>query len=764
MKKFLLSCCLALGIGANAQVLVHESFENGSVTFPGFTTTGLSNFTLTGSTCEATVGTQALGRALSSTVATAVLDYNSGTVTSNGKKIDISLNYQQWGTTVGGNIKLEYAIGASTTYVAVPGTTTVTFATQQNCMVIAGTIPEGTATAGSAVKVRVTTTRTAGSFTSLYDAINIVQEVTAVPSCTVFSAPTNAATGVSVRPTLTWNAAAGAEYYKIKIGTTAGASNTLNLQVTGTSYTPSSSAVLPANTLLYASITPTNALGDATGCASEITFTTGANPYSPYCGPIVSSAPTATYPISSVVFAGVTNSSSATVGAPAHESFTSTVFELFPNSSNAITITGTGLGTNRFATVVFIDWNNNGSFEDAGEKYFTTSPFLYGFTATNALAGTIAVPASALLDTNLRMRVKYNFVGAANPTSLPGFMTNPCADLGNGQAEDYTVVVKSPTTPPACTTISAPANASTTFAANGTMAWASVPGATGYKLYIGTTTGGSDVVNGTVVNGTSYQVALTPFTTYYAKVVAFNNIGDATGCSEISFATIGVVYCTAGATNTTATFEKISNVEFAGINNPSTSALGYEDFTTVTPAQIRRDGIYPINVSISNFDGDETIVWIDYNQDGNFDDSEKTVLSSAALATGSIAVPPSAKLGNTRMRVRMHYASLGGNATPCGTSTYGQVEDYTVNIDVSLATVDTSKNTVALYPNPFTNVLKISDAKGVKSISISDVSGRLVKTVKASAEIQVSELKTGLYIVNLHMEDGSVKSIKAIKK
>ena len=37
-------------------------------------------------------------------------------------------------------------------------------------------------------------------------------------------------------------------------------------------------------------------------------------------------------------------------------------------------------------------------------------------------------------------------------------------------------------------------------------------------------------------------------------------------------------------------------------------------------------------------------------------------------------------------------------------------------------------------------------------------------SINVTAEIQVSELKTGLYIVNLHMEDGSVKSIKAIKK
>jgi hypothetical protein len=786
MKKFLLSCSLALGIGANAQVLVHESFESGGTAYTGFTTTGLSNFTLTGSTCEATVGTQALGRALSSTVTSAVLDYNSGTVTSNGKKIDVSVNYQQWGTTVGGNIKLEYAVGASTTFAAVPGSATVTFSTQQNCMVISGTIPEGTVPAGTAVKVRVTTTRTAGSFTSLYDAINIVQEVTSVPACTTFSAPANSATGVSVRPTFTWAAATGAEYYKLQIGTTAGSSNVLNLQATGTSFTPTSSNVLPANTLLYATVTPTNALGDATGCSSDISFTTGANPFAPYCGPIASSAPTATYPISSVAFAGVTNTSAATVGSPAHESFTSTIFELSPNSSNSITITGVGLGTNRFATVVFIDWNNNGSFEDAGEKYFTTTPFLYGFTTTNALTGSIAVPATAVLDTNLRMRVKYNYVGTANPTSLPGFMTNPCTDLGNGQAEDYTVIVKAPTTPPACTTFTSPANGSTTFASNGTLTWSPSSGATGYKLYIGTTAGGTDVLNGTVVTSTSYQVSLTPFTTYYAKVVAYNTIGDATGCTEISFTTASVEYCTPA---TFTTVEPITNVTFAGINNTTAATVGgtpsYQNFATIK-GTVEQSRSYPISVN-GNSDGvtfsNFYVVFVDWNQNGTLNDAGEVYFADGSLtltgstgtgtpATGNITVPPGAKLGDTRMRVKKAYYSTATAAAasasfgnPCTTdSTFGQVEDYTLTVNEFLAVSDVNKKSVSVYPNPFTDILNISDVKGVKSISVNDISGREVKTLAPAAELNLSNLKTGLYIVNLKMEDGSVKSFKAIKK
>ena len=74
------------------------------------------------------------------------------------------------------------------------------------------------------------------------------------------------------------------------------------------------------------------------------------------------------------------------------------------------------------------------------------------------------------------------------------------------------------------------------------------------------------------------------------------------------------------------------------------------------------------------------------------------------------------------------------------------------------------KTNISVYPNPFTDVLKISDVKGVKSVSVNDISGREVKTLAPAAELNLSNLKSGLYIVNLKMEDGSVKSFKAIKK
>jgi len=82
----------------------------------------------------------------------------------------------------------------------------------------------------------------------------------------------------------------------------------------------------------------------------------------------------------------------------------------------------------------------------------------------------------------------------------------------------------------------------------------------------------------------------------------------------------------------------------------------------------------------------------------------------------------------------------------------------------TLAVSDVNKANISVYPNPFTDVLKISDVKGVRSVSVNDMSGRQVKSLAPSAEINLSSLNAGLYIVNLQMEDGSVKTYKAIKK
>ena len=71
-------------------------------------------------------------------------------------------------------------------------------------------------------------------------------------------------------------------------------------------------------------------------------------------------------------------------------------------------------------------------------------------------------------------------------------------------------------------------------------------------------------------------------------------------------------------------------------------------------------------------------VWIDFNHDSVFSDSELVYAgASSGTISSTFTVPASALSGQTRMRVSMKY---GGSPTACETFTYGEVEDYTVTI------------------------------------------------------------------------------------
>jgi subtilisin-like proprotein convertase family protein len=151
-------------------------------------------------------------------------------------------------------------------------------------------------------------------------------------------------------------------------------------------------------------------------------------------------------------------------------------------------------------------------------------------------------------------------------------------------------------------------------------------------------------------------------------------------------------YCSAGATQTT--LEKISRVRYNQIDNSSTSTAGYENFLNIsTPAYLGATSQITINLA-GGFAADQSLVWIDFNQNGNFSDPGELVFTSANSAgphIGTITIPATALQGNTRMRVRMHDTSLGPNNTPCGNSTWGQVEDYTVNIQVCVPVTFTTQ-------------------------------------------------------------------------
>ena len=178
----------------------------------------------------------------------------------------------------------------------------------------------------------------------------------------------------------------------------------------------------------------------------------------------------------------------------------------------------------------------------------------------------------------------------------------------------------------------------------------------------------------------TYGTTMTATTFFQCAVTCSGNTGTSMPV-QVALTPSSGCYCTAGSPD--ITFEKISNVSYNTINNPSTSTAGYENFTTISTNVVQQSTL-PMTVTIANpFNTDQVLVWIDFNQNGSFTDPGERVFVSAqgnGPHTGNITIPATSLLGPTRMRIRMHDAGFGGNVTPCGNSAYGQVEDYTVNI------------------------------------------------------------------------------------
>ncbi len=209
---------------------------------------------------------------------------------------------------------------------------------------------------------------------------------------------------------------------------------------------------------------------------------------------------------------------------------------------------------------------------------------------------------------------------------------------------------------------------------------------------------------------------------------------------------------------------------------------GHENFISKI-ATVARGSSYPLTLTATGAGANRFgfTVFIDWNQNGSFSDPGESyfVTSDFAGGTGNtvtvnktIAVPATAALGNTRMRVKYQFNSSATSvrtelSDPCSDVNEGQVEDYTIKVDAVLGTSETmanKKGDISVYPNPFKDTLTISDIKDVKTIIVSDVSGRQLKTIAATHQLNLSDLNAGLYLISLQMKDGSSKTIKAVKK
>ncbi len=283
-------------------------------------------------------------------------------------------------------------------------------------------------------------------------------------------------------------------------------------------------------------------------------------------------------------------------------------------------------------------------------------------------------------------------------------------------------------------------------------------GVTGYDVYQGNTSLGT--VTGTSANITGLSAA----TAYSFKVRAHDAAGNNSGFSNtVNITTLSntISYCASQGNNTND--EYIDRVQLGSINNLSGNNGGYVDFTSLSTT-LTKGSSNTITITpkwTGSVYREAYRVWIDYNQDGDFNDSGEQVYTrsrtTASSISGSFTVPTSALSGATRMRVSMKY---NANSTPCETFTYGEVEDYTVVISNSVVQGVIENNglsDMALYPNPAKHTLNIAllDATG-KDYVIYNVMGQVVGKGTFTENLDVSALQSGVYMLEVNTEANKI--------
>lgn len=286
--------------------------------------------------------------------------------------------------------------------------------------------------------------------------------------------------------------------------------------------------------------------------------------------------------------------------------------------------------------------------------------------------------------------------------------------------------------------------------------WTAATDADGYKLTIGTTSGGTDIMNNQIVgNVLTYSFAGNSNTTYYYTVLPYNIVGDAIGCLEQSLTTFATgCYCDSIPTNRDGV--GITNVQLGTTDFPNGDVSYFNH--TATPVNLARGINTNLQVSFATGYTYNTNVWIDFNDNLTFESSElvhsgESLADNPTVLNASFIMPALATLGSHRMRIGT--ADSGQLIPdPCYSGSWGVTLDFTVVIiDATCTPASGTATLLSDCANSqfFVNVNITALGSGTPSIS----NGTTTWPINSVGNVQVGPFASGTSSNSLVIIHGS---------
>ena len=232
-------------------------------------------------------------------------------------------------------------------------------------------------------------------------------------------------------------------------------------------------------------------------------------------------------------------------------------------------------------------------------------------------------------------------------------------------------------------------------------------------------------------------------------------------------------YCTVSAN--CADGDLITNVTFMEIDNTTDcSPNGYGDYTDMF-ATVAAGESYPISVAVGDGWYERVSMWIDWGQDGSFDQEdymgEIADGGQGIILEDVIDIPVGVADGD--YRIRLYLGATGSDepapSDPClnDPAYYGEIEDYTLRVDNSIVGIeDNSLVGFSYFPNPTNDVLNLNANIAIEGVEAFNLLGQKVINDNDfnNGQVNVSTLPVGSYIFKVQFENGTQESFNVIKQ